>query len=75
MPRLIKTKGSTWQVQQFGLGLAALDWRDGISVGALRPMVADILMIPKGPRYCYGGVLPQIIRVIPNAKTLHSTIQ
>ena len=45
MPRLIKTKGSTWQVQRFGLGLGALDWRDGISVGALGPVVPDILLM------------------------------
>ena len=29
---------------------------------------------PKGPRYCYGGILPQINTVIPNMETLHSTI-
>ena len=34
-------------------------------------------LYPKGPRYCYGplwGILPQIIVVIPNMETLHSTI-
>ena len=29
-----------------------------------------MLRVPKGPRYCYGGTLPQIIVVIPNIETL-----
>ena len=28
---------------------------------------------PQGPRYCYGGILPQIILVIPNIETLPYT--
>ena len=29
---------------------------------------------PKGRMYCYGGILPYVLIVIPNMETLHSTI-
>ena len=41
-----------------------------VAAPACKPGGCSVLN-PKGPRYCYGGILPQIILAIPN---IHRTL-
>ena len=62
-----------------GLEVSDLGTGEGRGSGVHSVLVLCVFVMcltasPKGPRYCSGGILPQIIIGIPNINTLRLTI-